>query len=70
MEKFVLEGKVISRSNFREKIFIPRLSLIPSDLYAAISRVTSKEGLQILINDENGEDTNVTSNVVYKDPNA
>jgi len=32
MGKFVLEGKVIFGSNIGEKVFIPRLSLIPSDL--------------------------------------
>jgi len=30
--KFVLEGKVISGSNIGEKVFIPRLSLSPSDV--------------------------------------
>ena len=32
MGKFVLEGKVISGSNIGDKVFIPRLSLIPSDV--------------------------------------
>jgi len=32
MGKFVLEGKVISGSNIGEKVFIPRLSLSPSDV--------------------------------------
>jgi len=32
MEKFVLEGKVISGSNIDEKVFIPRLSLSSSDV--------------------------------------
>nr|ABN06123.1 hypothetical protein MtrDRAFT_AC150889g28v2 [Medicago truncatula] len=34
-------------------------------LYVAISRVTSRDDLKILINDEDGQDTDVTSNVVY-----
>jgi len=32
MTKFVLEGKVISGSNIGEKVFIPRLSLSPSNV--------------------------------------
>ena len=31
LEKHVIERKVISRSNIGEKIFIPRMNLIPSD---------------------------------------
>jgi len=111
MEKFVFEGNVISGSNIGKQVFIPRLSLSPSDvkipfkfqrrqfsisvsfdmiinkshvqslksvgiylpshvfshgqLYVAISRVTSKQGLKILIVDGDGENTNMTSNVVY-----
>ena len=85
-----------------EKVFIPGLSLSPSDvkipfkfqrrqfpisvsfamtisvgiylsspvfshgqLYVVISRVTSKQGLKILIVDGDGENTDTTSNVVY-----
>ena len=36
-------------------------------MYVAISRVTSRDGLKILINDEDGQDTDVTSNVVYRE---
>jgi ATP-dependent DNA helicase PIF1 len=32
MGKFVREGRVISGSNIGEKVFIPRLSLTPSDV--------------------------------------
>nr|KYP39870.1 hypothetical protein KK1_038813 [Cajanus cajan] len=31
LDKYILEEEVISGSNIRQKIFIPRLSLIPSD---------------------------------------
>jgi len=34
-------------------------------LYVTISKVTSKQGLKILIVDGDGENTNTTSNVVY-----
>jgi len=110
--KYILEEKIISRSNVSDKVFIPRLSLSPSDvripfkfqrrqfplaisftmtinksqgqslkhvgvylltpvfshgqLYVVVSRVTSK-GLKVMIIDEDGEDTNVTSNVVYEE---
>jgi len=32
MGKFVLEGNVISGSNIGEKVFIPKLSLSPTDV--------------------------------------
>ena len=32
MEKYVLEGKIISGSNIGDNVFIPRLSLTPSDV--------------------------------------
>ncbi|KEH36587.1 hypothetical protein MTR_2g016010 [Medicago truncatula] len=37
-----------------------------TDLYVAVLRVTYREGLKILITDEDGEDTEMTFNVVYE----
>ncbi|AES63146.1 DUF223 domain protein [Medicago truncatula] len=43
-------------------------SMIEStELYIAISQVTSRGGLKILINDDDGDDTDVASSVVYRE---
>ncbi|AET01908.2 PIF1-like helicase [Medicago truncatula] len=76
MGRYVIEGRVISGRNVGEKVYIPRLSLSPSDTKflsnfnaynVAISRVTSRDGLKILLTDDNGDYISTTSNVVYKE---
>ncbi|KAK7328215.1 hypothetical protein VNO77_22317 [Canavalia gladiata] len=113
MGNYILEAKVISGNNVGEKVFIPRLSLTPSDsripfkfqrrqfpialsfamtinksqgqsltdvgiyipksffshsqLYVAVSRVTNKKGLKLLITDEEGNCCGSICNVVCKE---
>ncbi|XP_056849793.1 uncharacterized protein LOC108841698 [Raphanus sativus] len=47
-------------------IFLPRPVFSHGQLYVAISRVTSKKGLKILIVDKDGKPHNKTVNVVFK----
>jgi len=47
------------------EIYLPSHGFSHGHLYIAISRVTSRDGLKILTTDENVQDANVTSNVVY-----
>nr|XP_025679667.1 ATP-dependent DNA helicase PIF1-like [Arachis hypogaea] len=109
----IIGAEIVSGSNIGDKIFIPRMNLIPSDpgipfkfqrrqfpvslcftmtinksqgqtlalvgiylrravfshgqLYVAISRVTTRSGLKILLSNEDDEMCNLTSNVVYKE---
>ncbi|XP_060207250.1 uncharacterized protein LOC132635050 isoform X2 [Lycium barbarum] len=109
----VIEAKVLSGKMAGEKVFIPRMTLTPSDaripfkfqrrqfpivvsfamtinksqgqslshvglffkkpvfthgqLYVALSRVTNREGLKILVYDDDGKITNEAKNVVYKE---
>jgi ATP-dependent DNA helicase PIF1 len=48
-------------------IYLPSPVFPHGQLYVAISRVTSRDELKILITDDDGEDANKTSNVVYKE---
>ncbi|KAI3737233.1 hypothetical protein L2E82_27230 [Cichorium intybus] len=109
----VIEAQVISGTNTGNRVFIPRMSLTPTDkkipfkfqrrqfplavcfamtinksqgqslskvglflkepvfthgqLYVALSRVKSRQGLKLLILDKDSKITNRTSNVVYKE---
>lgn len=109
----VIGAKVITGNHAGDKVYIPRMNLVPSDscipvkfqrrqfplsvcfamtinksqgqtlsrvglylptpvfshgqLYVAISRVKSRNGLKILISDEDGKLCSVTKNVVYKE---
>lgn len=113
MSKHVLNCKILTGKCFGDHVFIPRLTLVPSNstlavkfqrrqfplivsfamtinksqgqtlshvglflpkpvfshgqLYVALSRVTNKGGIRILIAGDQGQDQNTTTNVVYKE---
>jgi ATP-dependent DNA helicase PIF1 len=48
-------------------IYLHKPVFTHGQLYVAISRVTSKDGLKILIEDEDGNCTNKTKNIVYRE---
>ena len=48
-------------------VYLPTPVFSHGLLYVVVSRVSSREGLKILITDQDGEDTNVTFNVVYEE---
>jgi len=47
-------------------VYLPTPIFLYSQLYVAISRVTSRKCLKIFITNEDGEDDTITSNVVCK----
>ncbi|KAL6529659.1 hypothetical protein OROGR_015282 [Orobanche gracilis] len=48
-------------------LYLPKPVFSHGQLYVAVSRVTSKKGLKVLICDEDGQTSNSTTNVVYKE---
>jgi len=57
------QGQTLSRVG----LYLPQPVFTHGQLYVAISRVKTKKGLKILILDEDGNVTNTTKNVVYKE---
>jgi ATP-dependent exoDNAse (exonuclease V) alpha subunit len=60
-------NKIQGQSLAHVGLYLPQSIFSHGQLYVALSRVTSREGLKILITDEDGDDTDVTDNVVYQE---
>jgi ATP-dependent DNA helicase PIF1 len=48
-------------------VYLKSLVFTHGELYVALSRVTSKHGLKILIEDDNGDCSDITKNIVFKE---
>lgn len=60
-------NKAQGQSLEKVALFLPKPVFTHGQLYVAISRVTSPQGLKLFINNEEGDATNLTDNVVYKE---
>ncbi|XP_058751306.1 uncharacterized protein LOC131624371 [Vicia villosa] len=68
----VIEAKIISDKNIGQSLdsvglYLPSLVFSHGQLYVAISIVTTKNGLKILIHDKENVSCSTTTNVVYKE---
>lgn len=61
--KWTLQGQSLEKVG----LFLPRPVFSHGQLYVALSRVTSKKGLKILILDKEGKIARQTTNVVFKE---
>ncbi|WOG87481.1 hypothetical protein DCAR_0206707 [Daucus carota subsp. sativus] len=60
-------NKAQGQSLQRVGLYLPKSVFTHGQMYVAVSRVTSPEGLKMFIDSDHGVPTNVTRNVVYQE---